>query len=253
MRAHQFACREDNFGVLIQDEATGAAALIDAPDEGAIRRALAETGWQLSLILVTHKHLDHIDAIVPIKQDYGCEVIAPARARNAVPLVDRHVSEGDVVRVGNLVAKVLETPGHCPDHVTYHFEGEKVAFAGDVIFALGCGRVFDDAYDAMWTSLSRIAAMPDETKVYFGHEYTMANAKFALAVDPDNPALKKRFAEVAEMRSKGIATSPTAVGAEKAANPFLRAVDSGMKQRLGMAGASDAAVFRELRERKNRF
>lgn len=253
MRIHQFACRDDNFGVLIQDPATGACASIDAPDEQAVRRALAQTGWTLSHILVTHKHFDHIEGIAPLKQDFKCVVIAPAKAREQVPGAERYVSEGERAEVGGLIADVFETPGHCADHVSYHFAAQKTAFVGDVLFALGCGRVFDDAYDAMWHSLSRLAALPDETAVYFGHEYTLANAKFALSVDPENVALKARFAEAVEARARSAATCPTTIGREKAANPFLQAGNPAMKARLGMAGQADATVFRELRERKNRF
>lgn len=253
MRIHQFLSREDNFGVLIHDPETGACATIDAPDDAAIRRALAATGWQLSHILVTHKHFDHIEAVEPLRQDFGCEVIAPALARDALPQADRFVGEGDTAQVGGLAATVWETPGHCPDHVSYIFAKEKVAFVGDVLFAIGCGRVFDDAYDAMWTSLTRVADLPGETELYFGHEYTAANAKFALSVDPDNAALVKRAAAVTEARAKGVVTSPTRVDLERATNPFLRASDPAMKARLDMTGRSDADVFRELRERKNRF
>jgi len=253
VRIHQFACRDDNFGVLIQDPSTGACASIDAPEEAAVHRALKTTGWRLTHLLVTHKHPDHIEAVLPLKQDFGCEVIAPTKAKGVVPAVDRYVGEGDRVRVGALEADVWETPGHCADHVIYHFAAEKVVFAGDVLFGLGCGRVFDGAYDELWRALERLAALPDDTRVYFGHEYTLSNAKFALSVDGDNPALKQAFAEIVEARARGDATSPTTIGREKAANPFLQATNPAMKARLGMAGQPDAAVFRELRERKNRF
>jgi len=253
VQIHQFTCRDDNFGVLIHDPATGACAAIDAPDENAMRKALAQTGWRLSHILVTHKHYDHIEAVLPLQQDFGCAVIAPKGARGSVPAVDLYVGEGDTVEIGSLHATIWETPGHCADHILYHFADEAVAFAGDVLFALGCGRVFDGAYEDMWRSLERVAGLPDQTRVYFGHEYTLANAKFALSVDPDNAALRRRFAEVVEVRARGEATCPTTIGQEKAANPFLQASNPAMKARLGMAGQSDAAVFRELRERKNRF
>jgi hydroxyacylglutathione hydrolase len=155
--------------------------------------------------------------------------------------------------VGGLTGVVLETPGHCADHIAYHFAREKVAFVGDVLFALGCGRVFDEQYDAMWASLRKIAALPPATELYFGHEYTLSNGKFALAVDPGNADLKAQVERAETVRARGDFTIPTTVAAERAANPFLRAVLPGMAAQLGMPGAPAAAVFRELRERKNRF
>ena len=250
---HQFACRQDNYGVLLHDPATGATAAIDAPDEAAVRRALEDTGWALSHILVTHSHQDHIEAVAALKAAYGCIVIAPEKASAAVPQADRLVCEGDTVTVGSLSGQVWETPGHCADHVAYYFAGLSTAFVGDDLFALGCGRVFGDDYDGMWLTLSRIAALPADTKLYFGHEYTLSNAAFALSVDPDNGALKAAVARHEAARAAGRPTSPTTVGEECEANPFLRAGDSGMAARLGLAGQPAAAVFRALRERKNRF
>lgn len=253
VRIHQFLCLQDNFGVLVHDPLSGATAAIDAPEEGPIREALEATGWQLSHILVTHSHHDHIAAVAPLKRRFGCRVVAPARAAAELPDADLYVAEGDSVEVGDLTAKVMELPGHCADHVGYHFDRQQVLFAGDVLFALGCGRVFGDAYDAMWRSLSRIAALPPETSVYFGHEYTLGNAKFALSVDPDNPDLKGQAKRVETVRARGDFTSPTTVAAERAANPFLRAGLPALAAGVGMAGQSPARVFRELRERKNRF
>lgn len=253
MKIHQFPCLSDNFGVLIHDPKTGATAAIDAPEEAAVLKALEETGWRLSHILVTHRHPDHINGIPGLLAKFGPTIIAPRKAADAVPQADRFVSEGDTVEVGHLKAGVYEMPGHCPDHITYHFADDAVVFAGDVMFALGCGRVFDDAYDAMWLSLSRLSALPDETVVYFGHEYTVSNARFALAVDPDNVALKAQAAQAEAARAAGKWTSPTTIGHEKAANPFLQALRPDMAERMGLAGKPAAAVFRALRERKNQF
>lgn len=249
----QFPCLSDNFGVLVHDPATGKAAAIDVPDASATLAALKHTGWQLDTILVTHSHHDHIGGIADVVAATGARVIAPAKARAAVPGAQLYVGEGDKVSVGALSADVWETPGHCADHVVYHFAGPRVAFAGDVLFALGCGRVFDNAYDDLWRALTRLAALPDDTRVYFGHEYTLSNGRFALSIDPDNAALRAAVAEAEAARARGEATSPTTIGREKATNPFLRATDPGFAARLGMAGAAPAAVFREVRERKNRF
>ena len=253
MKIHQFPCLSDNFGVLLHDSGTGITAAIDAPEEAAVLKALADTGWTLDEILVTHRHPDHVQGIPALKARFNCKVTAPVGAADAVPDADRLVSEGDVVEVGSLKADVLHMPGHCADHVCYHFAANKLIFVADVLFALGCGRVFDEAYDDMWRSLSRLATLPDETVAYFGHEYTVSNGRFALSVDPDNAALKAQVARHIALRADNKPTSPTLLGDEKAANPFLRATDPAMAARLGMAGKPAAAVFRELRERKNRF
>lgn len=251
MRLHVFPCLQDNFGVLAHDVATGATAAIDAPDEAAVRKALDDTGWKLSHILVTHSHADHVQGVPALKAAFGCQVIAPKKAK-ALVAADRYVFEGDHVSVGDSVAEVWETPGHCADHVIYHFARPKVAFVGDVLFALGCGRVFDGAYHQMWTSLSRLMQLPNETAVYFGHEYTLSNGKFALSIEPENVDLKGQVARAEALRARGEHTCPTTIGAEKAANPFLRAVLPEMAARLGLAGHQPEEIFRELRERKNR-
>lgn len=253
MKVYQFPCRQDNFGVLIRDDASGATATIDAPEEAAVRAALAATGWGLTHILVTHRHHDHIEGVAALKAAFGARVIAPAKAAEAVPEADQLVREGDRVTVGGLSAEVWETPGHCEDHVGYYFAGNAIMFVGDTLFALGCGRVFGEAYDAMWASLSRIAALPGGTQLYFGHEYTLANGRFALSVDPGNAALAAAIGRHQARLARGEATSPTTVGEERATNPFLQAASPEMAARLGLSGASAGAVFRALRERKNRF
>lgn len=253
MRVHLFSCLSDNYGVLIHDPLSGTTAAIDAPEEGPILEALEATGWHLSHILVTHSHHDHIGGIGQLRAAFAPLVIAPEKAKAAVPNADRYVSEGDVVKVGGMTCEVMELPGHCRDHVGYYFAKERAAFVGDVLFALGCGRVFDGDYAAMWASLQRLMALPDETDVYFGHEYTLSNARFALSVDPHNVDLKAQVQRATVLRERGDFTLPTSIGAEKAANPFLRAGLHGMAANIGMQGAAAEDVFRELRERKNRF
>jgi hydroxyacylglutathione hydrolase len=248
----QFLSRTDNFAVLVHDPATGATAAIDAPDEQSILDALAATGWKLSDILVTHEHFDHVEGIPGLKAKFGCKVTAPKLATQ-VPLVDAVVGEGDHVMVGSLRAEVLDTPGHCPDHIAYWFRSAKTVFAGDTLFALGCGRILGSTAAAFWTSLQKFIAMPDDTVVYCGHEYTLSNARFALTVDPTNEALRLRALEIENLRAQGKVTLPTTIGREKATNPFLRPGDPAVQAAVGMAGRDAAAVFAELRERKNRF
>jgi hydroxyacylglutathione hydrolase len=248
----QVLARTDNFAVLVHDSASGATAAIDAPDEQSVMSALEGTGWRLTDILVTHEHFDHVEGIPPLKARFGCRVTAPARSTK-VPEVDRTVAEGDTVMIGGLVATVLETPGHCPDHVSYWLKGERVIFVGDTLFALGAGRIFGSTPADYWATLERLAALPADTQVYCGHEYTLSNARFALTVDPDNVALKVRALDVENKRARGIVTLPTTIGAERETNPFLRAADPAIAVGLGLGGASPVAVFAELRERKNRF
>jgi hydroxyacylglutathione hydrolase len=248
-----FRCLEDNIGALVHDPATGACAAIDAPEEGPILKALDEAGWRLSDILVTHRHRDHVDGIEGLKRRFGCRVTAPAKAAGEVPGADATVREGDTVQVGSLSAEVWDTPGHCRDHIAYWFAADGAVFAGDTLFTLGCGRVSESTYAEMWTSLSRLADLPDAARVYSGHDYTLSNARFALAADPDNAALKARAAEAERAKAEGRFLIPSTIGAEKATNPFLRAGDPAVARSVGKEGADPATVFQALREWKNRF
>ena len=247
-----FTCLNDNFGYLIHDPATRATASIDAPESAPIIKALEREGWRLTDILVTHHHHDHVGGIAELKQKYNCRVVAPHDNKAGIADVDLRVASGDVVKVGNLPARVLETPGHTLDHISYVFDSEKALFAADTLFSIGCGRVFEGSYPMMWDSLLKLRALPDDFKLYCGHEYTAANVKFALTVDPNNPALKARAEEVTKLRAENKPTVPTLLGEEKKANVFLRADDPSVAANLHMKGASAADVFGELRERKNK-
>jgi hydroxyacylglutathione hydrolase len=251
---HAFRCLDDNIGVLIRDPATGTCAAIDAPEEAAVVAALDEKGWRLTDILVTHRHADHVQGIDGLKRRYGTlRVTAPDKARNEVPGAERYVGEGDRVSLGNLEAEVWDTPGHCRDHIAYWFAGERALFAGDTIFTLGCGRVMESTFSEMWTSLERFARLPDDARVYSGHDYTMSNARFALAVEPDNAALKARAAEAETAKAQGGFLIPSTIAAEKATNPFLRAREPAVARSVKLEGAEPVAVFQALREWKNRF
>lgn len=247
-----FTCLTDNFGYLIHDEATKATASIDAPEAAAIIRALEHEGWKLTDILITHHHGDHVGGVAELKQRYGCRVIAPHDKTAKIANVDLRVGNGDIVKIGNLLARVMETPGHTLDHVAYVFDSEKAVFAADTLFSIGCGRVFEGSYPMMWESLLRLRSLPDDFKLYCGHEYTASNIKFALTIEPDNAALKTRAAEVARLRADNMPTIPSLLGEEKKANVFLRADDPAVAAKLHMKGASAPQVFGELRERKNK-
>jgi hydroxyacylglutathione hydrolase len=218
---HQFPCLSDNYGFLVRDDATGLAACIDTPDAAAILRELKTTGWTLSLILNTHWHPDHAGGNAEIKAATGCIVVGPAEVERLSP-VDRKVGGGDVVELGQTRFEVIESGGHTLGHIAYFDLSDRVAFVGDTLFALGCGRLFEGTAAQMWDSLQRLAALPDDTKVYCAHEYTASNARFALSVD-DDPALKARTDNIFAARERGEWTVPTTIGLEKATNPFLRA------------------------------
>jgi hydroxyacylglutathione hydrolase len=251
---HLYLCLADNYGALVHDSTTGATACVDAPEAGPTLRALAERGWTLSDILITHHHADHIQGVPELKAKFAnARVWGPAKDAARIAFLDHRVAEGDLARVGALAARVIETPGHTLGHIAYHFDDDELAFCGDTLFSLGCGRVFETPYAVMWSSLMKLAALPGETRVYCGHEYTQANGRFALTIEPDNPALQARVEEVAKLRAESRPTLPTTIAAELAANPFLRVEEPAVQAAVGMVGADPAAVFAEVRARKDRF
>ena len=251
---HQFACLQDNFGVLVHDPATGATAAIDVPEAAPVLKALADKGWTLTDILVTHRHADHVQGIPEVKQHFPkARVVAPRGEADRVPMVDVKAGEGDYIKVGKLTAKVIETPGHTIGHIVYWFEDDNLLFAGDTLFSLGCGRVMEAPMAVMWDSLEKLAELPGETQVYCGHEYTLANGKFALTVDPANVMLKEHLEKATALRAAGQFTIPSTIALELAINPFLRADEQDVRVAVGMPDADPADVFAEIRERKNKF
>lgn len=252
LEIHQFPCLSDNYGVLVHDRAAGLTAAIDAPEAEAVRRALGEKGWKLTHILVTHHHADHTAGIEPLKTETRCTVIGPKAEANRIKGLDKTVAEGDVFAFGGTEVRVLDTPGHTAGHITYWLPSESVAFAGDTLFAIGCGRVIEGDAETMWRSLQKLAKLPAATTVYCGHEYTASNAKFALTIEPENAALQQRAAEVEKLRAAGKPTLPTRIDIELETNPFLRPHVAAIRKRLGLEKAADWQVFGEIRERKNR-
>jgi hydroxyacylglutathione hydrolase len=249
----QFPSLADNYGYLVRDRSTGATAAIDTPDPEAINAALGEAGWRLTHILNTHWHPDHAGGNLALKEKWGCRIVGPRGEAAKIPGIDELVGEGDIVALGGAEAVVIDTPGHTLGHIVYHFAADGAAFVGDTIFALGCGRLFEGAPDQMWTSLSKLAVLAPETKLYCAHEYTEANAKFALTVDPANDALKQRAAAVREKRARGEPTVPSTLADELATNPFLRARERGVQEAIGLPRADAVAVFAEVRRRKDVF
>lgn len=253
LKIEQFMCRSDNFGVLAHDEETGETALIDAPELKTILEAIERTGWKPTQILTTHHHGDHVEANLALKQRFNVAITGPKGEADRIPGIDRTVVEGDTVRIGNHVGKVLDTPGHTLGHISFDFADAGIAFTADTLFALGCGRLLEGTPQEMLDSLNKLMKLPDDTLIYCGHEYTLSNARFAVTVDPDNAALKARKQAFEKMAAEGKATLPVRLGDEKATNPFLRASDPGIRRVLGMEKASDVEVFAEIRKRKDKF
>lgn len=250
----QFICLNDNFGLLIHDRDSGATASVDAPDGAAIAAEAERRGWPLTHLLLTHHHLDHIEGAAFLKSRFPqMKIVGAAQDAHRLPALDQPVVDGDEVALGAARARVIATPGHTLGHVVYYFPEDEAVFVGDTLFSLGCGRVFEGTTDEMRLSLETIANLPRETRVYCGHEYTQANGRFAITVDPENTVLRERVKSVDELRAAGKFTLPTTIALENATNPFLRVEDPLVKKAMGMDDANPFAVFAEMRARKNRF
>jgi hydroxyacylglutathione hydrolase len=244
LAVRQFPCLSDNYGFLVRDEASGLVACVDTPDADVILQELAAAGWRLSYILNTHWHPDHAGGNAALKAATGAIAIGPSEVTKIAAL-DGVVADGDVFALGETRFSIIDVGGHTLGHIAYYDAADDIAFVGDALFALGCGRLFEGVPDQMWASLGRLAALPDRTTVYCAHEYTAANARFALSVD-DDEAVKARAQEVFALRERGLPTVPTSIGAEKATNPFLRAPQ--LRPHLPPARA-----FAELRAAKDAF
>ena len=250
LEIHQFPCLSDNYGFLLHDPASGETAAIDTPDGAEYLRQAEAKGWRITQIWNTHWHPDHAGGNAAIVAATGAKVIAPQEVERIGP-IDRVVSNGDSVTLGEWEARVIDVSGHTNGHIAYHLPDAGVAFVGDSVFALGCGRMFEGEPQQFWDSLSRIKSLPPETMLYCAHEYTQANARFALHADPDNPLLKQYAAEIERRRANGEPTVPTTLERELATNPFLRADSETLRDRWG--GTSPAETFARLRAAKDSF
>jgi hydroxyacylglutathione hydrolase len=247
----------DNYIYLVSDSDIGLAMVVDPGESDVVLKKLREKDLYLSLILNTHHHKDHVGGSEKLAKEYGAPIIGPAKEKGRIEHLSRGVVGSDVVTFSTLRGQVIETHGHTAGHIAFYFPQIKALFCGDTLFSLGCGRLFEGTAAEMWASLSALRSLPDDTLVYCGHEYTEANAKFALAVDKNNAALKARAAEAADLRKQGKPTLPAMLGNEKQANPFLRVDQPDFKQALakgGVATDSDpAAIFGTLRMAKDKF
>jgi hydroxyacylglutathione hydrolase len=253
LKIRQFPCLSDNYGFLIHDPDSRETVALDTPDADAYLVEAEAAGWTITQIWNTHHHHDHAGGNAALKAATGATITAPGYDRHRISPVDRYVEDGDTVSLGKHAANVLFTPGHTMGHIVYHFSTEKIAFVGDTLFALGCGRLFEGSAADMWASLSRLRQWPDDTRLYCAHEYTQANAAFALSVDPANAALNAYADEVSFLRAQNKPTVPTTMAREKVANPFLRADSADLAKQVGLSDADPVAVFAEIRARKDRF
>ena len=246
-------CRTDNYAYLIRDTGSGLVALVDAPEEAPIREALEERGWDLDQIWITHHHADHTEAVEPLRAAHGAKVYGHVRDIGRLPHLDRELSEGETVTLGETVARVIDVSGHTIGHIAYVIDEAAMAFTADSLMALGCGRVFEGTHAQMWQSLRKLMDLPAETRIYSGHDYGAANGRFAATIEPANAALKERIARIEAANASGEPIVPVTLEEELATNPFLRATEDSVKEAVGLPGGDDAAVFAEIRRRKDAF
>lgn len=252
IEVHQFPCLNDNYGYLVHEPDSGSTIAIDTPDAAVYLAEAEKMGWHISEIWNTHWHPDHAGGNLKIKEATGCRIIGPAGEAEKIPGIDRRVKGGDVVELGRARAKVMDVPGHTLGHIAFNFAEQEIAFVGDAVFALGCGRVFEGTMEMMWESLTRIKKLPKRTRLYCAHEYTASNARFAVTIEPENKALKEYVAWIEKRRAEGKPTVPAVLERELATNPFLRADLPEMQLAMGHAGDAPA-TFGEIRGRKDRF
>ncbi len=253
LEIHQIPTRTDNYVYLVRDSATGLVGVVDPSDAGPVLEVLDRLGWKLTHVLTTHHHNDHVGGVPELMEKTGCIVVGAHVDRDRIPGISVEVSDGDTYMFGEAEARVYEVPGHTVGHIAYWFAESKALFCGDTLFALGCGRVFEGTHEQMWNSLSKFDEIPDDTHIFCAHEYTQANARFAISVDPDNLDLQAYVKDVDKKRAADQPTVPSLMGDERKSNPFLRARSPDLMQAIGMAGAGPVEVFAEVRTRKDNF
>jgi len=253
LEIHQIAVLSDNYVYLIHDPQSKQTAVVDPAVSAPVLDALHDKGWKLTYILNTHHHNDHIGGNLDLKSQTGCQIVGAKNDRHRIDGIDMEIEDGDIFKLGDREAVVMEVPGHTSGHIAYWFKQDGALFCGDTLFALGCGRVFEGTMDQMWQSLQKIMALPKQTEIYCAHEYTQSNGAFALSVDPDNQALQSRMTRVNRMRAEGVPTVPSTLELELETNPFLRPADKELQKHLHLEGASPVQVFSEIRQRKDHF
>jgi hydroxyacylglutathione hydrolase len=251
LEIHQIPVLKDNFVYLAREPDSGCVAVVDPAVTEPVLEKAAALGWRITHILNTHHHPDHIGGNLAIKAATGCTIVGPAADPDRIPGMDIQVEDGEMFALGQARAQVFFVPGHTHGHIAYWFQESAALFCGDTLFSIGCGRLFEGTPQQMWTSLLQLRALPSDTRIYCAHEYTESNIRFAVSVDPDNAALRKRETEVKTLRAAGKYSVPSLLGEERAANPFLRADDPALAAAVGMAGRDPVDVFAEVRRRKD--
>jgi hydroxyacylglutathione hydrolase len=249
----QIPVLQDNFIYLARAPKSGAVAVIDPAQAGPVLDMASKLGWRISHILNTHHHPDHVGGNMEIKAATGCTIIGPAADPDRIPGMDIKLHDGEGFDLGHARAEVFFVPGHTRGHIAYWFRDSDALFCGDTLFSIGSGRLFEGTAQQMWTSLVRLRSLPARTRIYCAHEYTASNIRFALSIDPDNAALKKRAVEVSALRAAGKYSVPSFLADERAANPFLRADAPEIAAAMGLSGHTPANVFAEIRRRKDVF
>jgi len=249
----QLPVLQDNYIYLLHDAAEDVTAVVDPALADAPLEAAEARGWRITHILNTHHHMDHVGGNLEIKNKTGCTIVGPAQDADRILGIDHGVDDGDLLAFGSKTAKVFFTPGHTRGHIVYWFEEDTALFCGDTLFSMGCGRLFEGTPQQMWTSLQKLIDLPDETRIFCAHEYTQANGTFALSLEPKNPALSERMAEVETLRSKNLPTVPSRMDVERATNPFLRPTSAELRATIGMINTDVVDVFAKTRELKDSF
>lgn len=253
LQINMFPCLSDNYGYLVHDRDSKFTAAIDTPEAAKVNAALQDNGWKLTHILNTHHHLDHSGGNLELQKKWGCTIIGSKSDASRIPGIQQQVSDGDSFDLGGHPVRVLDLSGHTQGHIAYYFQNDAILFSGDALFALGCGRLFEGSAEQMWTSLQKVMALPEDTLLYCGHEYTQANAQFALSVEPQNEELVARAEQIDKLRSEGKPTVPSSLALEKRTNPFLRPMSVDLQKTVGLEGAPLVEVFAETRRRKDVF
>lgn len=249
----QIPVLDDNYVYLVREPTSGAVAVVDPAVTDEILAEAKKLGWNITHILNTHHHGDHVGGNLAIKEATGCTIVGPGHDPDRIPGMDLQVKDGDTYQFGAETAQVFFVPGHTRGHIAFWFKDSDALFSGDTIFSIGCGRLFEGTPDQMWASLSRLRALPPQTRIYCAHEYTASNVRFAVTIEPDNTALRDYEAEVKTKRANNQPTVPSTLKLERAANPFLRADEPALQQAIGMVGKPAVDVFAEVRHRKDVF
>ncbi|MDO8939860.1 MAG: hydroxyacylglutathione hydrolase [Methylicorpusculum sp.] len=249
----QIPVLNDNYIYLLHDPASKETAVVDPALASPVLERLDQQGWKLNYIFNTHHHQDHVGGNLELKTQTGCRIIGAYKDRERIPGIDKTVAQGDWIKLGEVKMQVMETPGHTSGHIVYHAIEDRLLFCGDTLFAMGCGRLFEGTAEQLWNSLKLLRDLPDETKVYCAHEYTLNNGRFALTVEPDNQDLVHRLLKVEDLRKVNAPTIPSTIGLEKKTNPFFRADKPSLQTSVGRECESSLSIFTRLRAMKDKF